>query len=109
MPPLRVLVVSLVGLFPAAGYAQSPWQSLLESQIDNALKVLRPEKPRRTSDLHIDNLNLWQPGLGFGAQVEVSKNWVVRLDLERQRPKFPGGLGRENLDTVTLAIQYWGD
>jgi opacity protein-like surface antigen len=50
--------------------------------------------------------NGWGPSFGFGAQMGVTKNWAVRLDLDRYRPKFPGGAGRENLDTVMLGIQY---
>ena len=50
--------------------------------------------------------NGWGPSFGIGAQMGVTKNWAVRLDLDRYRPKFPGGAGRENLDTLMLGVQY---
>jgi hypothetical protein len=108
---LRVLVVSLLGLLPAIGHAQNPlkaFESRFESAIGAALGYLRSEKPKRGLDLN-DNLNLWQPGLGLGAQVEMTKNLSLRLDVDRYRPKFPGSVGRENLDTFMVGIQYVAD
>ena len=105
---LRVLAVSLLALIPVTGHAQSPWkgmESRFDSAIAGALTYLRTEKPKRGLDLQ-DNLNLWQPGLGFGAQVEMAKNWTVRVDVDRYRPKFPGAVGRENLNAVMLGVQY---
>ena len=105
---LRVLAVCLLGLIPAAGHAQSALKTM-ESRFDGAivgaLTYLRSEKPRRSLDLN-DNLNPWQPGLGIGAQVELAKNWTMRVDLDRYQPRYPGGTGRERLDTLMLGFQY---
>ena len=104
---MRVLVLFLAFL-PAVGLAQNRLQALesrLESAVGGAMSYLRSDKPKRGLDLN-DNLNLWKPSLGFGAQVEVAKNWTLRVDLDRYRQKFPGANGRENLDTVMLGVQY---
>jgi hypothetical protein len=97
---------------PAVCSAQNSWKALAESSFEGApaavMSYLRSEKPKRGLDLN-DNLNLWKPSLGVGAKVEVAKNWTLRLDVDRYRPKFPGGAGRENLDTVMVGIQYVGD
>jgi len=107
--PLRLLVVSLLGLLPVSSPAQSAWRtsadSRLNSAIASALSYLRSEKPMRSLDLQ-DSLNLWQPGLGLGAQVEMTKNWTLRLDVDRYRPRFPGATGRENVDMLLLGVQY---
>jgi hypothetical protein len=50
--------------------------------------------------------NGWGPSFGLGAQMGITRNWAVRLDLDRYRPKFPGGAGRANLDTSMLGVQY---
>ncbi|MEA3192020.1 MAG: OmpA-OmpF porin, family [Betaproteobacteria bacterium] len=50
--------------------------------------------------------NGWGPSFGVGAQMGVTKNWALRVDLDRYRPKFPGNTGRENLDTLMLGVQY---
>lgn len=105
---LRVLAVSLLGLIPAAAHAQNPWKAMesrFDSAVVGALTYLRSDRPRRSLDLQ-DNLNLWQPGLGFGAQVELAKNWTMRVDVDRYRPKFPGAVGRENLNAVMFGVQY---
>src|SRR5262245_35928146 len=101
----RALVVSLLGLIPLSGHAENAWKVL--SPLENALGYLRSEKPRRDLDQPPqDNLNLWQPSVGLGAQVEVAKNWTLRLDMDRYRPKFPGATGRENLDALMLGVQF---
>ena len=50
--------------------------------------------------------NGWGPSYGVGAQIGVTKGWALRIDADRYRPKFAGGTGRENLDTVMLGVQY---
>ena len=50
--------------------------------------------------------NGWGPSYGVGAQIGVTKDWALRIDADRYRPKFPGNTGRENLDTVMLGVQY---
>jgi len=50
--------------------------------------------------------NGWGPSFGLGAQMGVTKNWALRVDLDRYRPKLPGGTGRQNLDTLMLGVQY---
>jgi len=50
--------------------------------------------------------NGWGPSFGVGAQIGVTKSWAVRIDADRYRPKFAGGAGRANLDTVMLGVQY---
>ncbi|OAI50658.1 hypothetical protein AYO46_09665 [Betaproteobacteria bacterium SCGC AG-212-J23] len=50
--------------------------------------------------------NGWGPSYGVGAQLGVMRGFAVRLDVDRYRPKFPGGAGRANLDTIMLGIQY---
>lgn len=50
--------------------------------------------------------NGWGPSYGVGAQIGMTKNWAVRLDLDRYRPKLPGNAGRENLDMLMLGVQY---
>jgi hypothetical protein len=107
---VRIVILCLAFL-PAVGLAQDRFkgiESRLDSAIGGVVSYLRSEKPKRGLDLN-DNLNLWQPGLGLGAQMEMSKNWKLRLDVDRYRPKYPGGTGRENLDTVMVGIQYVGD
>ena len=105
-------MVLCLAFLPATGLAQHSWKALAESSLEGALggltSYMRSEKPKRGLDLN-DNLNLWQPGIGLGAQMEMSKNWKLRLDVDRYRPKYPGGNGRENLDTVMVGIQYVGD
>ena len=89
------------------GYAQNPWKNMgsrFDGAIAEALTHLRSEK-LKPLDLQ-DNLDLWQRSLGVGAQVEMTKNWALRLDVDRYRPKFPGGAGREGFDTVMLRIRY---
>lgn len=98
---LRVLAVSLLGMIPLTGHAG--WDALA---IKSALGYLSAETPKRAGDLQRDNLNLWQPSLSVGAQVELAKNWKLRLDVDRYRPKFPGGGGRDNLDTLMIGVQY---
>jgi hypothetical protein len=102
--PLRVLVATMLGLVPLGGHADTGWQA--PSALETALGYLRTEKPRRGLEPTRDNLNLWQPSLGVGAQVEVAKNLVLRLDVDRYRPKFPGAMGRDNLDALMLGVQY---
>jgi len=104
-----VRVVALVlALLPAVGFAQNPLQAI-ESRFGNAIggmaSYMRSEKPKRGLDLQ-DNLNLWQAGLGIGAQMELAKNWTLRLDVDRYQPKYPGGVGRESIDTLMLGVQY---
>ena len=104
---LRVLAVSLLGIVPLTGHAQGPWKALAEtsdSVLASALTYLRSERPRR-AEPH-DNLNLLQPSVGVGAQVEMTKNWALRVDVDRYRPRYSGGLGRESVDTLTLGVQY---
>ena len=101
---LRVLAISLLGLIPLTGHAG--WDALADSRIKSALGYLIAETPKRAGDLQRDNLNLWQPGLSVGAQVELAKNWKLRLDVDRYRPKFPGSGGRDNLDTLMIGVQY---
>jgi len=102
--PLRVLVVSLLGLVPLGGHADGAWQA--PSALEAALGYLRPEKPRRGLETPQDNINLWRQSVGFGAQVEVAKNVALRVDLDRYRPRFPGAIGRESIDTVTLYLSF---
>ena len=97
-------VVLLLALFPAAGWAQDSWRAYTESRLESSLSSLRLEKPRSTTER--GNLDLWQPGPSFGAQVELAKNWALRIDLDRYRPKYPGAIGRENIDTVTLYLSF---
>ena len=74
-------------------------------------RYLRADDFRRgggDTDLQLVNLGRLA-GIPFGlngAQMGVTKNWAVRLDLDRYRPKFPGNTGRENLDTLMLGVQY---
>ena len=105
----RVLAVWLLGVLPAGAYAQNPWKMPADSRLDaigGVLSYLRADKPHR--DLPRDNINLWQPSIGFGAQVEVGRNWALRMDIDRYQPKFPGSMGRESLDTFVVGIQYRG-
>lgn len=105
----RVLAVSLLGVLPVAAHAQNSWQALAGPRLEaigGVLSYLRADKPRR--DQPRDNINLWQPSVGFGAQVEVGRNWALRLDIDRYQPKFPGSMGRESLDTFVVGIQYSG-
>ena len=101
-------MVLLLAFLPAVGAAQNPLR-LIESRFDSAIggavSYMRSEKPKRGLDLN-DNLNLWQPGLGVGAQMEMSKNWTLRLDVDRYRPKYPGSVGRESIDTLMLGLRY---
>jgi len=102
-------VILCLAFFPAIGLAQNSWKTLADASFEGALggvvSYMRSEKPKRGLDLN-DNLNLWQPGLGVGAQVEVAKNWTLRLDVDRYRPKYPGSVGRESIDTLMLGVQY---
>jgi hypothetical protein len=102
--PLRVLAATMLGMVPLSSHADSAWQA--PSAVETALGYLRAEKPRRGLEPPRDNLNLWQPSLGFGAQVEVVKNLTLRVDVDRYRPKFPGAMGRDNLDALMLGVQY---
>jgi hypothetical protein len=102
----RVLAVSLLGLLPMSGHADDARRALAQSRLESALGYLRVEKPKRASELQRDNLSLWQPGPGFAAQVEVTKSWALRIDVDRYRPKFPGATGRESIDTVTLYLSF---
>src|SRR5690242_10733093 len=93
-----VLAVSLLGAFPLDGHAQDAFQSGFETTLAGAASYLRTEKPRRV-ELN-DNLNLWQQSLGVGAQVDVTRNLILRIDVDRYRPKFPGANVRESTDTT---------
>jgi hypothetical protein len=97
-------VVFFFVLLPAAGFAQDSRQPFAESRLESVFSTLRVEKPRRSGVQ--DNLSLWQPSIGFGAQLDLDRNWGLRLDLGRQRPKFPGAVGRDNIDTVTLYLSF---
>ena len=102
----RVLAVSLLGVLPLHGHAQDAFGSRYESAIAGAMSYLRSDKPRRSLDPH-DNLNLWQQSLGVGAQLDVAKNWTLRIDVDRYQPKFPGANVRESTDTaVTLYFSF---
>jgi OmpA-OmpF porin, OOP family len=58
-------------------------------------------------ELQTGTINGWGPSLGVGAQVGLTKNWALRLDLDRYRPKFPGNnAGHSNLDTLMVGAQY---
>ena len=100
----RALVVSLLGSVPLAAHADNPWKA--SSALESALGYLRSEAPRRGLELPQDHLRLWQPSLAFGAQVEVARNWTLRLDVDRYRPKFPGATGRDNLDALMVGVQF---
>ena len=102
--PLRVMAVLVAGFAPLSCLADSRWKA--PSALEVALSYVRSEKPRRGLELPHDNLKLWQPSLGFGAEVEVAKNWSLRLDVDRYRPTFPGVMGRDNLDALMLGVQY---
>src|SRR5262245_11677397 len=102
--PTRALVAVLLGFLSFSGHAEKTWQA--PSTLEVALGYLRMEKPRPGLELPQDNLVLWQPSLALGAQVEVTRNWTLRLDVDRYRPKFPGGMGRENLDSLMVCVQY---
>ena len=100
----RALIVSLLGLVPLGGHAENAWKA--PSALESALGYLRAEKPRRGLELPPDDLKPWQSSLGFGARVDVAKNWTLRLDVDRYRPKFPGSAGRDNLDMLMVGVQY---
>jgi hypothetical protein len=106
---VRAVVLFFLAFLPAVGLAQNSSKAMADASFDGAAggvtSFIRSEKPKRGLDLH-DNLNPWKPGLGLGAQFEVARNWRLRVDLDRYRPKFPGANGRENLDTVMLGLQY---
>jgi hypothetical protein len=101
---LRALVVSLLGLLSLSGHAENGWKTLAKSPVEAALAYLRADTPKR--GLRRDDLDLWQPSLGLGAQVEMTKSWALRLDVDRYRPKVPVGAGRDNLDSLMLSVQY---
>ena len=44
------------------------------------------------------------PRFGIGAQVGLTETWALRADLDRYRLSFPGG--KEDVDTLTLGVQY---
>jgi hypothetical protein len=47
----------------------------------------------------------WGLSYGVGGQIGLTPNWAVRLDADRYRFKFIGG-GRDNIDTLTVGLQY---
>jgi opacity protein-like surface antigen len=48
--------------------------------------------------------NGWGPRYGIGAQAAFTRNWAVRLDMDRYRIQVPGA--KTNLDTFTVGAQY---
>jgi OmpA-OmpF porin, OOP family len=46
----------------------------------------------------------WGPSVGIGAQLALTPNWAVRGDLDRYRFRLPEG--RNNMDALTLGVQY---
>ena len=44
------------------------------------------------------------PRFGVGAQVGLNQNWALRADLDRYRLPFPSG--KEDLDSLTVGVQY---
>jgi len=49
--------------------------------------------------------NGWGPRGGLGLQLGLNRNWALRVDADRYRIRMPG-MGRENVDTLTVGAQY---
>jgi OmpA-OmpF porin, OOP family len=48
--------------------------------------------------------NGWGPRIGVGATIGFAPNWALRADWDRYRAQFVGE--KENIDTLTLGVQY---
>jgi OmpA-OmpF porin, OOP family len=46
----------------------------------------------------------WGPRFGIGGQIGLTPNWAVRADLDRYRVALPRG--KDDVDTLTLGVQY---
>ena len=46
----------------------------------------------------------WGPRFGIGGQIGLTPTWAVRADWDRYKVRFVGG--KEDVDTLTLGIQY---
>ena len=46
----------------------------------------------------------WGPRYGVGGQIGLTPTWAIRADWDRYEVKFVGG--REDVDTLTLGVQY---
>jgi OmpA-OmpF porin, OOP family len=48
--------------------------------------------------------NRWGWRFGAGAQIGLTPNWALRLDIDRYRVRLPEG--RDNIDTLMIGAQY---
>ena len=46
----------------------------------------------------------WGPRYGVGGQIGLTPTWAIRADWDRYEVKFVGG--KEDVDTLTLGVQY---